>query len=83
MKKKVAKEDIDNIKTSLYYKIFDIYVINKKTYYLDRDFNLIWDIEKDVKGIINKNNIYFFDDIDLIINDVKKDIFDNFSILKP
>ena len=83
MKKKVAKEDIDNIKTSLYYKIFDIYVINKKTYYLDRDLNLIWDIEKDVKGIINKNNIYFFDDIDLIINDVKKDIFDNFSILKP
>ena len=82
MKKKIAKEDIDNVKSSLYYKIFDICIINNKKYYLDKEFNLIWDINKDVTGVINKNTNYFFDDIELIINAVEQDILNNFSILK-
>jgi hypothetical protein len=82
MKKKIAKEDIDNVKSSLYYKIFDICIINNKKYFLDKEFNLIWDINKDVKGVINNNTNYFFDDVDLIINTVEQEIINNFSILK-
>ena len=82
MKKKIAKEDIDNVKSSLYYKIFDICIINNKKYFLDKEFNLIWDINKDVKGVINNNTNYFFDDVDLIINTVEQEIINNFSIIK-
>ena len=74
MKKIINKEDIDTVKSSLYYKIFDILRKNDKTFYLDKDYNLIWDENKDVVGVINKTEYMFFSDIDLIIENVKKDM---------
>ena len=73
MKKKANKEQIDTLKSSLYYKIFDILKLNEQTYYLDKEFNLIWDEKKEVVGIINNNKYIFFSDIDKIIDSVKKD----------
>lgn len=68
VKKKFDKEQIDSVKSSLYYKIFDIIKIDDTKYYLDKEFNLIWDENKDLVGIIDKNNKnYFFEDIDKII----------------
>jgi len=92
VKKKIAKEDIDNVKSSLYFKIFDIYIDNNKNkYFIDKEFNLIWDINKEVVGILDnknninnkiiKNNYYFFNDLDVIIDAVKTDIENNFSNL--
>lgn len=70
MPKVVDKEDIDNLKTKLYYKIFDVYEINDTKYYLDKEFNLIWDCNQDVVGIINNNKPEFFTDLDSIINNI-------------
>jgi hypothetical protein len=73
MKKKANKEQIDNLKSSLFYKIFDVLRINNKTYYLDREFKLIWDEFKEVVGIIDNKKYVFFSEIDTIIELVKKD----------
>lgn len=67
MKKQIKKEDIDSVKSSLYYKIFDILKKNGKIFYLDRDYNLIWDEEKVVVGLINNKEYLFFSDIENII----------------
>ena len=67
MKKKANKEQIDTLKSSLYYKIFDILKLNNKIYYLDREFNLIWDESQDVIGIIDKKVYVFFSENDKII----------------
>ena len=68
MKKIINTQEIKNFKTRLYYKIFDMLKLNNDTFYLDKEFNLIWNNEKEVVGIINNKNYYFFDDINLIIN---------------
>lgn len=73
MKKKANKEQIDTLKSSLYYKIFDILNIDDKIYYLDREFNLIWDELQDVIGIINKTEYIFFSYYDEIINSIEKE----------
>jgi hypothetical protein len=73
MKKKADKEQIDTLKSSLYYKIFDILNIDDKIYYLDREFNLIWDELQDVIGIINKTEYIFFSYYDEIINSIEKE----------
>lgn len=73
MKKKANKEQIDTLKSSLFYKIFDILKVNNKTYYLDREFNLIWDEKKEVVGIIDKKKYIFFSEIDIIVELIKKD----------
>ena len=73
MKKKANKEQIDTVKSSLKHKIFDIMKINEKNYYLDKEFNLIWDEKKEVVGIINNINGVFFAEIDKIIDLVKND----------
>ena len=73
MKKKANKEQIDIVKSSLKYKIFDIMKINEQIYYLDKEFNLIWDEKKEVVGIINNINGVFFAEIDKIIDLVKND----------
>jgi len=73
MKKKANKEQIDTLKSSLYYKIFDILKLNDKIYYLDRDFNLIWDELQDVVGIIDKKIYVFFSDDDKRIDSIKKE----------
>jgi hypothetical protein len=68
VKKLINEEDIKTVKSSLYYKIFDIYKKNNKCYYLDNDYNLIWDENKDVVGIINKKEFLFFSDIENMLN---------------
>lgn len=74
MKKKANKEQIDTLKSSLYYKIFDILKFNEKIYYLDREFNLIWDEFQDVVGIIDKKNYVFFSENDKIIDSLNREI---------
>lgn len=64
VKKIFNKEQIDSVKSSLYYKIFDIIKKNDNKYYLDKDFNLIWDENKDVVGIIYNNNNIFFSELE-------------------
>lgn len=67
VKKKINEEDIKTVKSSLYYKIFDIYKKDNKIYYLDKDYNMIWDDKKEVVGLINKKEYLFFSDLDNII----------------
>ncbi len=67
VKKTFNKEQIDSVKSSLYYKIFDILKKNKQIYYLDRDYNLIWDEHKEVVGLIDDKDYLFFSDIENII----------------
>ena len=74
MKKKADKEQIDTLKSSLYYKIFDILKVDEKIYYLDREFNLIWDELQEVVGIIDKNIYIFFSDNDKLIDSIKKEL---------
>jgi hypothetical protein len=71
MKIKASKEQIDLVKSSVYYKIFDVLKINDVKYYLDREFNLIWNEDKIVVGIINKDINLFFTDIDKLIEEIK------------
>ena len=67
MKKKVNQTDINKMNSKLAYKIFDLLIINNEKFYIDRKMNLIWDKNKDVAGIIDKNNeTYFFDDFSFI-----------------
>jgi hypothetical protein len=67
MKKKVNQTDINKMNSKLAYKIFDLIIINNEKFYIDRKMNLIWDKNKDVAGIIDKNNeTYFFDDFSFI-----------------
>jgi hypothetical protein len=73
MKKKVNKEQIDTLKSSLYYKIFDILKQENKNYYLDKEFNLIWDESKEVVGIINNGKYLFFNEIDKKIEEQDKE----------
>lgn len=82
MKKQVKKEEIDSVKSSLYYKIFDILEKNNNIYYLDRCYNLIWDKNKEVVGIIDKKKYLFFSEIDDIISSInkEKDVFTSLKI---
>jgi hypothetical protein len=73
MKKKVETEEIQKLKSCLYYKIFDLLKHNGTRYYLDKEFNLIWDENKDVVGIIDQNKYLFFDDITIIVNSIEKE----------
>lgn len=70
-KKKPNQEDIDSVKHCLYHKIFDVKTINNNDYYIDKTYDTIWDDEKNIVGIINKNELYFFKDIDTLIDIIK------------
>lgn len=63
VKKVVNVEDIDELKIKSERKIFDVLRIENKTFFLDRDFNLIWDSDAELAGVINNNKYIFFDDI--------------------
>jgi hypothetical protein len=71
IKKKIDSADIDSIKNKVYYKIFDVYKINNNNYYLDKEFNLIWNSNQDVIGIINKNCYVLFEDLDNLIKTIQ------------
>lgn len=73
MKKKANKEQIDTLKSSLYYKIFDILKLNEENFYLDKELNLIWDEKKEVVGIINNKQYIFFNEIDKIMDSINKE----------
>jgi hypothetical protein len=70
MKKKVDQGEINSFKNRLYFKIFNIVTINNVNYYIDNEFNLIWDNKQDVVGIIHNNKNIFFDELDHIINSI-------------
>lgn len=84
-KKKDA--DAKNFKEKLTDKIFDIIERDEKTYYLDKEFNLIWDEYTNVVGTINNNKLIFWKKDYEIINDMKinnsevKKIMKNMSYL--
>ena len=66
MKKKVNLDDIDNMNSKLAYKIFDLLTINNEKFYIDKKMGLIWDKNKDVVGVFDKDNkAYFFDEINI------------------
>jgi hypothetical protein len=74
MKKKADSEQIEKLKSCLYYKIFDTIKVNGNKYYLDKEFKLIWDETKEIVGIIDENNInIFFDVIDKLIESMIQD----------
>lgn len=75
VKKTVDKEQIKTVKSSLYYKIFDTLIINNNKYYLDKEFNLIWDVNQETVGIIDKhkNKYLFFDELDNLIEIIKNE----------
>jgi len=72
--KKINEEKIKTIKSSLNYKIFDILETDNEIFYLDKEFNLIWNVKKEIVGIINKNVNYFFSKIDIIIDEIKQQL---------
>lgn len=76
MKKKPTQNEIDIYYDNLPCKVFDLLVLNEKKYYLDKDLNLIWDVELNVVGIIHNKKNYFFDDyqINNIITECKNNI---------
>ena len=78
MKKKPSQNEIDNYYGNLPCKIFDLYILDDKKYYLDKDLNIIWNSELDVVGIINKKNYLFFED--KIINSIITECKNNFLI---
>lgn len=76
MKKKPTQNEIDIYYDNLPCKVFDLLVLNDDKYYLDKDLNLIWDVELNVVGIIHNKKNYFFDDyqINNIITECKNNI---------
>ena len=75
MKKKPSQIDIDALNDKLVCKIFDLYEINDQKFYIDKDLKLLWDSNKEVVGIINNKQFYFFDNenekFNLIVNECK------------
>ncbi len=77
-RKKNSQEDIQNMMDKLVNKIFDVMVINKTNYFLDKDLNLIWDENTKIVGFINLNDTtkekyVFYNDVDKIIKQMELD----------
>jgi hypothetical protein len=77
-RKKNSQEDIQNMMDKLVNKIFDVMVINKTNYFLDKDLNLIWDENTNIVGFINLNDTtkekyVFYNDVDKIIKQMELD----------
>ncbi len=68
LKKKPTQSQIDEFKYKLEYKIFDIEEINNSIFYMDRNWNVIWDDNINIVGFIQNNKYVFFSEIDEIIN---------------
>ena len=71
LKKKPTQLQIDEYKYKLGYKVFDIQEIDNTTYYIDTNWNLIWDSDVNIVGFIQNNKYVFFTEIDKIIECVK------------
>ena len=76
------EEDVKNMIGKLSNKIFDVVNINNKTYYLDKEFNLIWNEETELAGIISNKKYIFWDQFDKIIEDIQKDYIEVNNIIK-
>ena len=72
MKKKVDENQVSLLKDCLNYKVFNIIVIDKNTYYIDKEFKLIWNGNKDVVGLYNDKQCVFFNEIDNIIDNINR-----------
>ncbi len=72
-RKKSSQEDINNMMEKLVNKIFDVVVINKCNYFLDKDLNLIWDENTNIVGFLNHTTIdsdkyIFYKEVDKVMN---------------
>lgn len=71
-RKKSSQEDINNMMEKLVNKIFDVIVINKCNYFLDKDLNLVWDENTNIVGFLNPTAIntdkyIFYKEIDKVM----------------
>jgi len=60
LKPKPSQNEIDTLKNQLYYKVFDVEIINNQKYYIDNDWKMIWDNKTNIVGIVDGNNYVFF-----------------------
>ena len=67
------KEDVKNMMGKLQYKIFDVIIIDNNEYFLDRINNYIWDVDTNLIGIINKNKVHLFSEINKLEKQIYKD----------
>jgi hypothetical protein len=52
-------------------KIYDVITYNNEDFFLDKEFKLIFNNKKDIIGVYeNKNNLFFWNTIDNIINSI-------------
>ena len=61
--------------------IYDVITYEKENYFLEPQFKLIWNNNREIVGVYkNKNNLFFWNTIDSIINDIDKSYFKNKKI---
>lgn len=69
----LAKKKTENAKTfkeRLFEKVFDVLDKDGKSYFLDRELNLIWDEDTNVVGIIDNKKYIFLEDEQKIMNKI-------------
>jgi hypothetical protein len=61
--------------------IYDVITYEKENYFLEPQFKLIWNNNREIVGVYkNKNNLFFWNTIDNIINDINKSYYKNKKI---
>ncbi len=61
--------------------IYDVITYEKENYFLEPQFKLIWNNNREIVGVYkNKNNLFFWNTIDNIINDIDKSYHKNKKI---
>jgi hypothetical protein len=59
-------------------KIYDVITYNNEDFFLDKEFKLIFNNKKEIIGVYeNKNNLFFWNTIDNIINEITKSYYKN------
>lgn len=65
------QQDVINMMSKVSNKIFDVIEFEGQEYYLDKDFKLIWNIDKQIVGLIKNNKYVFWSEINNLIEKVK------------
>ena len=76
------EKDVQNMIGKLSNKIFDVITINGIEYFLDNDFKLLWDSSTDIVGFFKNNKYIFWNDVDMIIKQIKLDDIEVQKIMK-
>jgi hypothetical protein len=68
-------------------KIYDVITYNNENFFLDKEFKLIFNTNREIIGIYqDKDNLFFSDSIDNIVNEIDKfplsKLYDNNQKLK-